>query len=121
MPVPIDPETLTVEHVLPQRIGRTSPWRDLFNDAQHPYYAGSLGNLILVGPNTNRAVRNYEFDRKRAIYANDQTMQSLPLNEGVLAAAQFGPAQIEAREQRLIACLRALLGLTVALDRRPPP
>ena len=47
-------------------------------------------------------------------------MRTLPINEGIVTLAEFGPAQIQAREVRLTASLRELWGLTGMVDRRPP-
>ena len=118
--VPFDLSEVTVEHVLPQKVARNSPWRGWFNDAQLSYYAGSLGNLALVTPATNKAVRNFEFEKKCASYRGDALMLTLPINEGIMTLSQFGPDAIQAREERLIGVLRGHWGLTGSVDRRPP-
>jgi Protein of unknown function DUF262/Protein of unknown function (DUF1524) len=118
--LPADLSDVTVEHVLPQKINRNSPWRTIFNDAQIPYYTGSLGNLALVTAATNKAVRNFDFEKKSVFYRQDALMQSMPLNAGLVAAQRFGPADIQRREERMIAVMRDLWGLTAAVDRRPP-
>ena len=119
-PLPADLSEVTVEHVLPQKVGRTSPWRGWFNDAQLSYYAGSLGNLALVTPATNKAVRNFDFEKKCTFYRQDPLMQSMPINEGVMTLVQFRPEEIQKREERFIEALRQLWGFAGTVDRRPP-
>jgi hypothetical protein len=119
-PLPSDLSEITVEHVLPQKVGRASPWRGWFNDAQLSYYAGSLGNLALVTPATNKAVRNFDFEKKCDFYRQDALMRSMPINAGVMSLAEFRPEEIQQREERFIEVLRDLWGLTGAVERRPP-
>ena len=119
-PLPSDLSDVTVEHVLPQKVGRSSPWRRWFSDTQFSYFAGSLGNLALVTPATNKAVRNFDFQKKCTSYRQDALMLTLPINEGIMTLAQFGPDEIQEREERLMRALRVLWGLTGPVDRRPP-
>lgn len=115
----ITPSAVTVEHILPQKPPRTSRWRDTFSEAQRTACVGSLGNFLLVSPETNKAARNHDFDRKVAIYQNDSLARDIPLNRDVLAALTFGPEQIAAREQVMIDSLRTLWAFDVAPAVRP--
>jgi hypothetical protein len=69
---PVSPDTLTIEHVLPQT--PTSCWRDMLSqdlnseEAFDQVYAGlvhTLGNLTLTGYNTK--LSNSSFDEKRTL------------------------------------------------------
>ncbi len=118
--MPSDLSDVTVEHVLPQKIGRGSPWRQWFSDAQLPFYVGSLGNLALVTQVTNKAVRNFDFEKKRMIYRRDPLVASMPINEGIMDLAEFRAEDIQKREARCIGALRELWGFTGTPDRRIP-
>ena len=72
-----------------------------------------------MSPETNKAARNHDFDRKVAIYQNDSLARDIPLNRDVLAALTFGPEQIAAREQVMIDSLRTLWAFDVAPAVRP--
>ena len=115
---PPDPATVSVEHILPQRVSRTSRWRQSFTDAERAALAGSLGNLALVSPATNKAVRNYDFDKKLELYRVDPEMGRLPVNRGVLDTATFGPEQIRRREARMIEAVQSLFGIAAPGGRR---
>lgn len=99
-----DPAGLSVEHVLPQRPPAGSGWRTAFPDSDTRESAThSLGNLVLLPIKSNEAVRNFDFDRKRAVYQRcDLEAPSLTMIREVAAAHRWGPAEIRAREQRLL-------------------
>lgn len=114
----VDPTEISVEHILPQKVARNSLWRNTFDDAALAAYRGSLGNLALVTPETNRAVRNFDFEKKCAFYRQDPLMRSLPVNQGILDLPSFGPEEIKAREDRLVALLMRYWGFAEG-GRRP--
>lgn len=114
---PHDPGDVTIEHVLPQRVGRNSSWRVLFSEAELRRCSGSLGNLALVTARTNKVVRNFEFETKLAHYRQDPHMLSMRINGGILTHAQFGPQEIAAREAALMDLIRDVWG---APARRTP-
>ena len=119
-PCNIDPTTITVEHILPQRPGQNSPWRDRFPASVRDYYTGSLGNLILISPKTNKEARNHAFNRKLESFLKDQPMAELPINGDVLRQVAWGPDQVQAREDRLLGVLRQLWGLNGPTGRKRP-
>jgi hypothetical protein len=116
--VGIDPACVTVEHVLPQRVARNSRWNEAFSSSDRATFAGSLGNLVLATPETNKAARNSEFERKVALYRQDAVMNGLPINQDVLAFESFGPAEIMAREARMTEIIRDLWGIAPQEARR---
>jgi hypothetical protein len=119
-PAGIAPSEVSVEHVLPQRPGRNSQWRDWFSDSVREYYTGSLGNLILVKPPTNAEVRNYDLERKLARFKEDEKLARLPLFADILKASRWTPDAVQAREDRMVEALRGLWKLSGNTGRKRP-
>ena len=111
----LDPEVLTVEHILPQKPARTSIWRNWFSDAdERQACTGSLGNLVLVPRTLNEKARNQDFARKHAIFFA-ATAPPLPrLTEELRGVTTWDPTRIRAREARILATLNAMWQLNGA-------
>lgn len=111
-----DPAHWSVEHVLPQRPAINSEWRRLFPDAEsREAMTQCLGNLVLVSQRQNEAARNQDFAGKREIYERgDPNVPTLNLIDEVVAARQWGPAEVLARENRLLLLLSRSLRLHLA-------
>lgn len=109
----VDPGRLSVEHVLPQRPPALSQWRKHFPDADaREALTQCLGNLVLIPQRQNEAARNQDFAKKQQIYARrDPDLPPLALLDDVLAANQWGPAEIRAREERLLTIASRLLDI----------
>lgn len=104
-PQNLDPGALTVEHVLPQKPGRTSRWRDWFPDAdERERCTQSLGNLILVSRNDNEQARNSELERKLEIYFA-QGGEQPALTREIEGLTEWRPQDVKRREERLAALL----------------
>lgn len=92
----VDPENLTVEHIMPQTL--TADWRtDLGSDADaiHDSLLHTLGNLTLTG--YNGELSNAPFERKRAIYANS----NIQLNRKLGTLDSWNEEAILARSEEL--------------------
>jgi hypothetical protein len=113
--LPADPAELSVEHVLPQRPPTSSEWRRLYPNAdEREALTQSLGNLVLLPHRLNEAARNKNFADKRVILGRHNGGGAhLPLLDDVLAAPVWGPAQVRAREARLLKIVGRLLRLEV--------
>lgn len=99
----VEPSELSIEHVLPQRTGPGSPWRQVFPEAQEREDCiQSLGNLLLVTQRQNDRARNQEFERKREIYREARGSALEPLTADILGASQWRPAEVRAREAKLL-------------------
>lgn len=97
---------LTVEHILPQNPARNSRWRESFPDAEElRACTASLGNLVLVPRALNAAARNQDYDRKLAIFFSPNGPPLPHLTEELRGLTTWTPAQIRAREERLLAIL----------------
>ena len=114
----LEPADYTVEHILPQRFGGTSPWRALFPDVQErEECVQSLGNLLLVSPRQNDRARNQEFPRKREIFAELQDGPLGALTADVLAAATWGPDEVRARENGLMNVIEKVWRIELPRDK----
>ena len=116
----LTPDAVTLEHILPENVPRTSPWRETFSGAQREHYWRSIGNMMALGLDANRVVRNAPFPRKLEVYRNDANRAELPINDDVLAATDWNPDAVQAREDRLLAIAVEMWQLTGRIDRKPP-
>lgn len=109
----LDPSDYSVEHVLPQRPSATGEWRRWFPDGEErEACTESLGNLVVVTQRQNERARNQEFQRKRDSYrgaVDDPPV--LPITREVVDAAAWRPADIRAREARLLDLVSATWGV----------
>ena len=118
-----DPESYTIEHILPQRPSATSEWRVWYPTAEERSQSvESLGNLVLISQDQNDKARNASFAAKQAIYTQaSDSAPLLPITAEVLQSAQWQRADIEARETRLLTMIADLLRIEVPLPKAVPP
>jgi len=62
------PETISIEHILPQNPETTSQWCTDYSDDDREKWTNRLGNLILLSRRKNTAQSNYDYSRKRDKY-----------------------------------------------------
>ncbi len=103
----IDPANITVEHVLPQRPGANSEWRQWAPDPEERAACGEcLGNFVLVSPRQNDRARNQDFARKQTIYAAPpEGVPVLAITREAVDAAAWTANDIRAREARFLKIL----------------
>ncbi|MEW5965336.1 MAG: DUF262 domain-containing HNH endonuclease family protein [Pseudomonadota bacterium] len=102
----VDPATLSVEHVLPQRPRAGSEWRRWIPDpVERERATNALGNLVLIGARANERARNRELARKCEIYAEVADAPLRALMHEVLEAEEWDHATVAARDARLLALL----------------
>jgi hypothetical protein len=114
-----DPDTFTIEHILPQRPAATSEWRRAFPTAEErSLCVESIGNLVLITQEQNDKARNASFDAKKAIYAQSAG-GALPLaiTADVLTEDQWRREEIEAREHRLLTMIANLWRIDVPVPK----
>lgn len=118
-----DPESYTIEHILPQRPSATSEWRIWYpTSEERSQCVESLGNLVLISQEQNDKARNASFSAKKAIY--DQVSGSaplLPITSEVTSSEQWLRGDIESRETRLLTMIANLLRIDVPLPKALPP
>jgi hypothetical protein len=111
------PGDMTVEHILPKKVGADSLWRSWYSDPeQREACTESLGNLVLVTKAQNDKAGNLDFRRKHEIYFATPGEPVPAINEGVRRCAEWKPEQVKAREAQLLALVRQLWGFDL-----PPP
>lgn len=115
-PQRLDPQEYTVEHVLPQRPGRSSQWRKVFSSTEErEACTQSLGNLVIVTREQNERARNAELARKLAIYFAEGADRMPHITRDIEGLDAWGPADVKAREDRLLAAVERLWNLEPCL------
>lgn len=62
------PETISIEHILPQSPSNESLWRINFTDAERDMWTNKLGNLVLISRRKNSGQGNKDFTDKKDRY-----------------------------------------------------
>ena len=62
------PETISIEHILPQNPYDGSQWKQDFNDFEREEWTNKLGNLVLISRRKNSAQGNRDYIDKRDRY-----------------------------------------------------
>ena len=62
------PETISIEHILPQNPPETSQWRYDFSDNERSDLTHKLGNLVLISRRKNTSQGNRDYTDKRTRY-----------------------------------------------------
>lgn len=66
------PETISIEHILPQNPYDSSQWKIDFTDSKREEWKDKLGNLVLISRRKNSAQGNKEFaDKKDKYFKNN--------------------------------------------------
>lgn len=106
----VNPDSYSIEHMLPQRPSATSEWRQWFpNPEERSQAMECLGNLVLITPQQNDRARNAAWSAKKEIYsaANVKT-PLLAITRDVLDSQEWRGADIEAREKRLLGVIEKI-------------
>jgi uncharacterized protein DUF262/uncharacterized protein DUF1524 len=112
------PGNMTVEHVLPRKLGANSEWRKWYPDPEErERCTDSLGNLVLVTKDQNDRAGNLDFARKLQIYFNTRGAPSVSLNEGLRGRTEWKADEIRAREAELFQLIEDLWQFGVAAPR----
>lgn len=102
----VEPESYTIEHVLPQRPPNASEWRRWYPSAEErARYTESLGNLVLITQSQNDKARNALFAEKKAIFGQGYV---LPITRSVLQCDAWHKFEIDAREEHLLGIIRRI-------------
>lgn len=99
--------SMSVEHVLPAKVGPNSAWAHLFPDKDmRADMCHSLGNLTLLGGGANSAAYNRDFAVKET-YQRLEGAGLTPLTAEVMAEGDWDEATIRRRHRRLVELLLA--------------
>ena len=119
-PQALEPGDLSVEHVLPQKPGRNSQWRQWFPVAdERERLTQSLGNLILVSRHKNEEARNLDFVQKREVYFGEGAARLPLITRDLAGLSEWRPEDVRRREARMVEALDTLwdIGARRALSR----
>ncbi len=105
-----DFETISVEHILPQRPAPNSNWVKMFpTQEMREKYVHRLGNLVLLSSAKNLRAENYDFDEKKYKYfRSDGGISPFALTTDVLHYQEWTPIVIDQRQRKLIGMLKHL-------------
>ncbi|GHT30791.1 hypothetical protein AGMMS49574_11300 [Bacteroidia bacterium] len=62
------PETISIEHILPQNPAIDSQWKIDYSDIQHSEWINKLGNLVLISRRKNSSQSNKDYADKKDKY-----------------------------------------------------
>ncbi len=103
-----DYSTISIEHVLPQNPGPDSEWFTRFPDEEErEQWTHRLGNLVLLSRRKNSQAQNYDFERKKSEYFQQDGVSHFPLTTGVVNESEWTPQVLERRQKRLIDRLKS--------------
>lgn len=98
--------SLSVEHVLPAKVGPNSAWARLIPDKDvRADVCHSLGNLTLLGGGANSAASNRDFAIKKETYQRLEGAGLTALTAEVMAEKHWDEATIRRRHHRLVELL----------------
>lgn len=97
------PDTLTIEHVLPQSVDAGSEWDATWPDVEvRAQWVHRIGNLLPLTQRKNSMAQNYPFTQKKDIYfARRGGVASYALTSDVLNTNEWTPASLAQRQSGL--------------------
>lgn len=101
----VDDSRLTLEHVLPngQVLAKSSGWRPEFAPVRYRRaMSNTIGNLILLEADRNKAAGQADFGTKRTTYFEGDVPHDLLLTEEVREATEWNREILEERYRRLM-------------------
>ena len=98
-----DHPVITIEHVLPQNPKEDSEWIKWFPDEeQREEWTHKIANLVLLSRSKNTQASNYEFDRKKREYFQQNGVTTFALTTQVVNEKEWTPKVLERRQEELI-------------------
>lgn len=98
-------ESLSVEHVLPQKPAAGSKWRADFSDEQRKELTNRIGNLVLITTKKNTSQGNSDYDVKRTKYFAKK-VNTCPNSLRVLQNLYWTPVELLANQKTVVDKLR---------------
>ena len=105
-----DYQTVTVEHILPQRPSIDSEWASIFPTREiRERYVHKLGNLLLLSRGKNIRAENYDFEYKKQHYfSTSGGISPFVLTTQALRYQQWTPREIEQRQVQMVNAAKKL-------------
>ena len=112
------PNKMTVEHVLPKKLGTGSPWRTWFTDpTEREQCTDCLGNLVLVTKDQNDRASNLGLARKLDVYFNSPGEPIPAINTDLRGRTEWSARDIRRREADLFQLIEILWQFGIATPR----
>ncbi|MDI9313045.1 MAG: DUF262 domain-containing HNH endonuclease family protein [Limnohabitans sp.] len=97
----------TLEHIIPQNPENNSNWKTDFNAQFLSDYIYCLGNMTLLTTRSNSAARNFDFEKKKKIYAKTK----LAITHELTALPKIDEDFIRKRQDRIVTTILKDLAL----------
>lgn len=97
----------SLEHIIPQNPEKTSNWAKDFSDSFKKEYTYRLGNMTLLTGRQNSTARNFDFQKKKQIYAKTK----LPATHELVNLNNINEQFIIDRHERVVQDILEDLGI----------
>ena len=99
-----EPNTLTIEHVLPQTVSPGSEWEKLWTNAKdREEWLNRIANLVPLTRKKNSEAQNFDFDKKKDIYFKGKNgTTTYPLTTQVISENTWIPSIVKERQKELL-------------------
>ena len=97
----------TLEHIIPQTPDNATNWQTDFTEKFRKEYTYKLGNMTLLTQKMNSAAKNYDFSKKKIVYAKTV----LPMTTEIATISKIDAAFIEERHKRIVKAILTDLNL----------
>ncbi len=94
--------TVSIEHILPQKIQEIKYWTERFDDAEHKLWVHKLGNLTLLSGKKNLAAQNFDFNKKKEYYDKKSKKVSFDLTKELCCEDDWNIEKLKERHIALI-------------------
>jgi Protein of unknown function DUF262/Protein of unknown function (DUF1524) len=110
------PESVTIEHVLPQRPAGDGPWARKYPNAQRRKHCTELlGNYALLTHPINARAKNSDFAEKRKVIFSETEHQAFAITNDLRNYEDWTEAELIDRHQKLVKVALSMLGLAPAI------
>lgn len=99
-----EPNTLTIEHVLPQTVSIGSKWEIWWpNIEEREEWINRIANLVPLTRKKNSEAQNFDFDKKKDIYFKGKNgTTTYPLTTQVISESTWTPSIVKDRQNTLL-------------------
>ena len=99
-----DSKVLTIEHVLPQTVDKSSQWATWWpTQEERDEWVHKIGNLLPLAKRTNSEAQNYDFDKKKKKYFQGKNgVAAYALTTQVLGESVWTPDVVKKRQAELL-------------------
>ncbi|MBZ4331794.1 DUF262 domain-containing protein [Corallococcus sp. AS-1-12] len=97
----------TLEHIIPQHPADGSNWLKDFSAGFRKDFTYRLGNMTLLTASRNSANKNYDFAKKKKVYAKSH----LAMTTELAAQTKLTPDYMRERQRRIVDTLRKALAI----------